>query len=92
MPLVINGLGGGHTDTHTQAHTDTQTKVISRNQARVAKGLKTERLDLVLTCNLIILIILIQYYIMTTQCCDTDTVFQVYHISLQFIMYGRIVG
>ena len=35
-PLVINGLGGGHTHTHT--HTDAQTKAISRNQARAAEG------------------------------------------------------
>ena len=40
MPLVINALGGEHTDTHT--HTDVQTKAISRNQVRAAKapGLK----------------------------------------------------
>ena len=34
MPLVINALGGGHTDTHT----DTQTKAISRNQTCAAFG------------------------------------------------------
>ena len=42
-PLVINGLKGGHTDTHT----DAQTKAISRNQACAAfdcaPGLKTEK-------------------------------------------------
>ena len=38
MPLVINGLGGGHTDTHTHTHTDARTKAISRNQARAAFG------------------------------------------------------
>ena len=31
MSLVINALGGGHTDTHT----NTQTIMISRNQAHV---------------------------------------------------------
>ena len=34
MPLVISGLGGGHTDTdtdtNTHTHTDTWTKAISR--------------------------------------------------------------
>ena len=31
MPLVINSLGGGHTDTNT--HTDVRTETILRNQA-----------------------------------------------------------
>ena len=35
-PLVINDLGGGHTDTHT--HTNARTKAISRNQAHAAEG------------------------------------------------------
>ena len=34
MPLVINALDGGHTDTDT----DMQTKAISRNQVCVAFG------------------------------------------------------
>ena len=34
MPLVINALRDGHTDTHT--NTDARTKTISRNRARVA--------------------------------------------------------
>ena len=38
ISLVINALGGGHTDRQTHAHTDAQTKAISRNQARVAFG------------------------------------------------------
>ena len=34
-PLVINSLGGGHTNTHTQirTHTDVRTETILRNQA-----------------------------------------------------------
>ena len=46
MPLVIYGLGGGHTHTHTHTHTHKHThfggmKVISRNQARAGRaGLK----------------------------------------------------
>ena len=36
MPLVINTLGGEHTDTHmhthTHKHTDMRSKAISRNQ------------------------------------------------------------
>ena len=32
MPLVIHGLGGGHTD--RQTHTYNRTEVILRNQAR----------------------------------------------------------
>ena len=40
--LVINALGGGHTDTHTHTHTHThtnaQTKSISKNQACAAEG------------------------------------------------------
>ena len=43
MPLVIYGLGGGHTHTHTLEHTHIhiRMKVISRNQAcsRHASGL-----------------------------------------------------
>ena len=55
MPLVINALKGGHTDTHrqtdrqthtdrqtdrqTDTHTNTQTKAISRNQACKAEGI-----------------------------------------------------
>ena len=34
MPLVIHGLGGGHTHTHTHTHTYIRTEVILRNQAR----------------------------------------------------------
>ena len=43
VPLVINGLGGRHTNrqTNTHKHTDTPTKMISKYQACVAKGLKT---------------------------------------------------
>ena len=37
-PLIINSLGGGHTQTHTHtqthAHTDVRTTTILRNQAR----------------------------------------------------------
>ena len=32
MPLVINNLGGGHTNTHKYTHTDIHTKTILRNQ------------------------------------------------------------
>ena len=32
MPLVINSLGGGHTQTNT--HTDIRTETILRNQMR----------------------------------------------------------
>ena len=39
MPLVINSLGGGHTNTHT--HTDTRTETILRNQAHA--GLRPAR-------------------------------------------------
>ena len=40
MPLVINALGGGHTDTDTDTHTHTEmrTKAISRNQVHAAEG------------------------------------------------------
>ena len=38
-PLVIHGLGGGHT--HTQTHTYIRTEVILRNQARA--GLRPAR-------------------------------------------------
>ena len=37
MPLVINDLAQTHTYTHTDTHTNARMKVISRNQARVAK-------------------------------------------------------
>ena len=38
MPLAINSLGGGHTDTHTNTHThtDVRTETILRNQARAS--------------------------------------------------------
>ena len=48
-PLVINSLGGGHTNTHTHTHTHTQayrhsrTEAILRNQA---SGLKTKTYQL----------------------------------------------
>ena len=38
MPLVINAIGGGHTDRHTDTHTNVQTKAISRNQVHKAEG------------------------------------------------------
>ena len=43
--LVINGLGGGHTDRHIHTHTNTGTKAISRNQTCCSKhtpGLKSD--------------------------------------------------
>ena len=40
-PLVIHGLGGGHTHTHTHTHTHIRTEVILRNQARA--GLRPAR-------------------------------------------------
>ena len=41
MPLVIYGLGGGHTDTNTNTHAYIRTEVILRNQACASRsGLK----------------------------------------------------
>ena len=37
MPLVINSLGGRHTNTHMHTHTDVHTETISRNQARAGR-------------------------------------------------------
>ena len=36
--MIINGLGGKHTDTDTHTHTVVQTKAISRNQAHTVFG------------------------------------------------------
>ena len=35
--LVINSLGGGHTNTHTNTHTDIRTGTILRNQAHASR-------------------------------------------------------